>query len=40
MIQKTLAYIGTMDRRFLRTVVVRKWKKLRNAYKKYLRPMV
>ena len=25
---------------FLRTVVVRKWKRLRNVYKKYLRTMV
>ena len=40
MIRKTLVYVGTMDCQFLRTVVVRKWKKLRNTYKKYLRTMV
>ena len=37
---KSLAYIGTMDCQFLRTVVVRKQKKLRNAYKEYLKTMV
>ena len=29
-----------MDCQFLRTVVVHKWKRLRNACKKYLRTMV
>ena len=29
--------MGTMDCQFLRTVVVRKCERLRNAYKKYLR---
>ena len=29
--QKTAAYIGTMDCQLLKTVVVHKWKRLRNA---------
>ena len=33
-IQKTLAYIETMDFQCLRTAVVRKWNRLRNTYKK------
>ena len=37
---KTLVYKRTMDCQFLRTVVVRKWKKLRNTYKKYLKTLV
>ena len=37
---KTLVYIGTIDCQLLRTVVVRKWQKLRKTYKKYLRTMV
>ena len=39
-IQKALDYIGTMDCQFLRTAMVRKWKALRNVYKKYLKTMV
>ena len=39
-IQKAFAYIETMDCQYLRNVVVRRWKRLRNAYKKYLRTMV
>ena len=46
LIQQTYIYIYIQyiyiytDCQYLRTVVVHRWKRLRNAYKKYLRTMV